>query len=267
MRAKELLRKDKYNKEKRAEKIKQVERKETSQNSTNITECQLLTESNYCEAYSENSNELNIKCSSPLMDNTADPDDNSHLSFENSNIADRLKKTYRSSRAREQALRRKNTKLLKIIEEKNKIINKWKQKYHRLLQTTKNENCNIEKVKKIERSGPQAVRKRLLFAEALEQQLKERKKCFRDNKSRSIFAQCIAGKVLKKYKCMKMINHLVSSKTQTKHKTFKTLKLEKCRAKKVAIKKEIFERVKCFLEKDENSAIAPGVKDTVKKTK
>lgn len=48
----------------------------------------------------------------------------------NENVVDRLEKTIRFTRAREEKLRRENKKLITIIEKKNSIISKWKMKFY-----------------------------------------------------------------------------------------------------------------------------------------
>lgn len=66
---------------------------------------------------------------------------------------------------------------------------------------------------------------------------------------------------------MNSVTHLVSTKTQKKNANSKSLNFEKSRAKKIVVKAEILKRVKEFLEKVENSIMAPGVKDTITKNK
>lgn len=75
----------------------------------------------------------------------------------------------------------------------------------------------VKSVKKIEKSGKRAVRDRLLYCEALESQLLEKKKNLKTEKENSIFSQMLSGKVIKKYRMMKNTSGIVSCYLQKKH--------------------------------------------------
>ncbi|XP_043471650.1 reticulocyte-binding protein 2 homolog a-like [Leptopilina heterotoma] len=190
-----------------------------------------------CQYESQNdSNKLII--SNPDLDRTK--------SYKNKkqNIIERLNKTIKLTRAREEKLRRENKKLNEVIKRKNATISKWKMKYHRLL--NKNEDNVLKSVKKIEHKGSKEIRKKLFLHEAFIQQLKEKQLSLKGEKERSVFSQCLAGKVLKKYRLMNSMKHLVSTKTQKKYANSKSLNFEKSRTKKIATKAQILERVQKF---------------------
>lgn len=123
-------------------------------------------EKNICLEKANDTNILIAENYLPDLDNTKSCKKNKQ------SIIQRLSKTIKFMKAREQKLRRENKKLNEVIKRKNAMITKWKMKYHRLL--NKNKDNVLKNVKKIERKGPTEIRKKLLLNEAFIEQLKER---------------------------------------------------------------------------------------------
>ncbi|KAJ8668911.1 hypothetical protein QAD02_000170 [Eretmocerus hayati] len=182
----------------------------------------------------------------------------------------RLRRTLQLTILREAKLRRAVSKLQELVDEledeKSRFNSSWRSKYYRLLKKNPldplEENVNI-----VEAQGPVEVRKRLLYCEALEQQLSDRQKLLIKQKDKIVFRRCVSGKILKKYKCMKDMTNLVSLKSQKKYADSLSLVNPISRPKRVAKRVQRNHAVRIFLERDENSALAPGVKDTITKNK
>ena len=174
-----------------------------------------------------------------------------------------IKLQLKSARRREQRLRREVAALQKVIDEKNKIINNLRLKLCRL--TMKKETTPERNVRKIMKEFKLEIKKRLLSAEVLKKQLKENKGKLKTEKDKSIYSQIIAGKIIKKYKCMKSISNLVSPYLQRKTLSAETLKYNRSRIQQTKLHELMKKSVQDFLEKDQNSALAPGKKDTIMK--
>lgn len=180
------------------------------------------------------------------------------------NELQRLTVSFKCSKAREQCLRRKVTKLESVVREKNKKIQVYKSKYYRLLKKHEKKDDVLQKVQKIQSSGKRAVRNRLLQCEVLEKQMLNHKSRLKTNQEKAKFAQILAGKILKKYKMMKRSSTLVSVFQQRK---YSNLNVNEKRSKRDMFNITARECVRKFLEKDEHSAISPRSKDTVTKNK
>lgn len=115
-------------------------------------------------------------------------------------------------------------------------------------------------------SVPKNVRKKLFYANVLESQLSESYKNLRSAKSKQLFTKIISGKIIKKYRCLKMSNSFLKYKTFTANEKRRNLTYER-QIKGEEYKKK--ESIRQFLEKDENSRLCPGKKDciTIKKNR
>lgn len=162
------------------------------------------------------------------------------------------------SRKRESALRRKISKLKGLLANKDKCVRVWKQKYHRSMK--KLETTPEKNVQKIMRLGESAVKKRLMFCEVLEKQLKDNKNKAVSQKEKTIYSRIIAGKIVRKYRCSRRLSTLVSMYQQRTNQHSATLQCN--RAKKQFIASNI---IKQFFERSDNSALAPGKKDVITK--
>ena len=123
----------------------------------------------------------------------------------------------------------------------------------------------LANVKHVEKQGPYAVRDRLMYCEVLESQLTENKKLTKNQSEKSIFSRAVAGKIIKKYKYVGRIKSLVSEYYQRKTSGINKIIVPRKKLKSEAFRKKVEEAVCKFLEKDENSSIAPGIRDTITK--
>lgn len=178
-----------------------------------------------------------------------------------------LSKKLRTVRAREQRLRRENQKLRKTIEAKDKNIKKWKMRYYRLKNKRPDEQPLVKRVQEIEKQGPKAVRQQLLFAEAFKEQLKIKAKEMKTETEKRVFSQIVSGKVIKKYKQGKNLSSFISVYRQRKYCDSESLIFTRSREKHSSFMDKHKESVREFLERDENSAPAPGIKDCVRRKK
>lgn len=170
---------------------------------------------------------------------------------------------------RESKLRRKINKLEKELEKerrnKKTLVEKWKSKYFRLLKKHSKSDEILQKVKEVENAGRRHIHKNLLQFEVLKKQIRDRQLLLKNERERSIFTQCLAGKVIKKYKEIKQISPFVSNYSLIKYKNIENIKFNRNNTKRKLFKAEITEKVEKFLEKNENTSIAPGVNDTITK--
>lgn len=187
-----------------------------------------------------------------------------------------LKKQLLSSKKREQQLRRdlkSQEETLKSevefrdkkIEESQKTINSLRaslsrEKQKSLLPLEKN-------VKKIIKKGEDAVKKELLTGQVLKTQILENKLKFETEKEKSVLGQIVSGEVVKAYSCESEISPLASVYLQNKHSTSEKLifnrSVEKKKSKNEIERNEVIK----FFEKDENSTMAPSVKETLTELK
>lgn len=169
----------------------------------------------------------------------------------------------KSARKREQVLRRKVVTLQKVIDRKNKIISRLRVQLYRL--NKKKETTPERNVKKIMKKSDLEIRKRLLLSEVLENQLNENKSKMKTEKDKSVYSQILSGNIIKKYRFMKSISGLVSPHLQRKALSADALKYNRSKIQKTKLNNSMKKIVQDFLEKDENSALAPGKKDTITK--
>ena len=226
----------------------------------------------HCESLSSESQGIrNSQNDQSVVVNALDEFNNS---LELSKISDtqkisRLVNTINLVKVREAKFRRKYAKLLLenrlMLSLKNKKYKVLQRKYKRLLSKQNGKDELLENVKKIELQGPKKVRDRLLYCEALEKQLSNRKSDLVNVKQKSNFAKCVGGKVMKKYGFVKKFAPFVSPYFQKKFEEPKSVIYVRSKARATAIKSQIIQSVQTFLERDDNSIIAPGINDTVSK--
>lgn len=118
-------------------------------------------------------------------------------------------------------------------------------------------------MEKIVKQGPAAVRQNLLLKEVLVGQLRERKSQMKDEKSKSLYAQCVSGEIVKKYKIKKQLTRIVNTYLQRKHSVHNDLIFRNSTKEKQVVRETMIKNVEDFLSNDENSANAPSAKDHV----
>lgn len=165
------------------------------------------------------------------------------------------------SRKTENRLRRKLVDLQKKLKEKDQQIVKLKRQSKK--SDKSKESAPITSAKQIMKRGPPAVFKRLVFCESLVEQLKDKKKDMKTERDQSIFAQVISGKILKKYKMLGQAKGIVSKYYEKKNTSRKGLILSRSQKIKTTWRMNVKKNIKEFLEKDENSTVAPGAGDSM----
>lgn len=80
-------------------------------------------------------------------------------------------------------------------------------------------------------------------------------------------SKIIAGKVIKKYKLIGNFTNLISSYRQRKYRNSETMDFMKSKNKRCLFMEKRAGCVREFLERDENSAPGPGIKDCIRKKK
>ena len=168
---------------------------------------------------------------------------------------------------KEQRVRRKYSKEINFQKEQLKKsanqVSKWKMKFYRLKSKTDPLTSPEKNVQDIIHKGHDAVKKELLFGQVLVSQLTENMSEMKTEHEKSTFAKAVSGKVMKKYKFMSKLSNVVSTHMQRKYSTTKSFSTGRSKKQKEMVHAFIKENVQNFLEKDENSANAPGAKDCV----
>lgn len=94
--------------------------------------------------------------------------------------------------------------------------------------------------------------------------LRTKKKCVTE-KDKSVYSQLMTGSIVKNYRCMKKIHKFASSHHQRKFSGLTQLVFHRSNKKK-AIKTDLVRNIlREFLERDENSIVAPGKNDVISK--
>lgn len=110
--------------------------------------------------------------------------------------------------------------------------------------------------------GKTKVRRRLLYAEVLQKQLKHNFKSCASQHAKQLHAKVISGTILNKYKLGFMTRTIVSKYLNRKYREHKDVGYErKKRADAVSTKDK--HDVCTFLAEDINSSLAPGKKDCI----
>lgn len=167
------------------------------------------------------------------------------------------------------AAERKIADLKKSIERYRKRYKRQNFKFKILNNKIKENDTPETKINKLT-SGvtvPPEVKRRLLFGEALSQQLSENAKKIITQKDKNIFSKVISGKVMKKYKLIGDAKQIISYKMHRKqtNKTDLSIYERKRRNSKIGIK--LKRSVREFMERDEISKMCPGKKDYVIRSK
>ncbi|KAK5648396.1 hypothetical protein RI129_003288 [Pyrocoelia pectoralis] len=155
---------------------------------------------------------------------------------------------------------RDNQKLKSHLMKAEAKARKYKNRYFRLKNKIKR-NSPMTKVNTLLKGHVVSaeVKKKLLFHEALVSQISTNYSNLPKKKStQKYFRDVLTGKILKKYKCMGELNFM-SYKVKRSRRYNKTTALKNIQALRL--------RVQDFLEKDINSKLCPGKKDTVTRHK
>ncbi|CAF4951139.1 unnamed protein product [Pieris macdunnoughi] len=108
------------------------------------------------------------------------------------------------------------------------------------------------------------VKKKLLFSEVIQNQLKENINLTTNDNEKKIFKKVLSGKVVKKYKVLNQINMKPIRQSSTANKSLLDM-TRKTRNDKTNSKLE--KKVAEFFEEDCNSRLCPGKKDSITKGK
>lgn len=176
-------------------------------------------------------------------------------------------------------VRRDRSKMYRKIQEQagklkksNALTEKWKKKYYKLLKVKANRSPTPrKKVTMIIEKGMKEVKKKLLFGEALQSQLKNKARQLTSQADKQMFYKCVAGQELKKYRCLKEATFLKRSEVKYRRTTdlvgCKRMIVNQRQKKGTSIGHRQVKDIRNFLEDDSNSCVAPGRKDVITKKK
>lgn len=200
------------------------------------------------------------------IDNTQIPHDSPFPNVNNLEL-NKLKIVQNRETKLRRAIKKETLAKTRIIEQKNRAINRWRKKYYRLLNSTSQKDEISQEVKQIENKGKSFVRKNLQSFVILKKQLADKKKKLKTVQEKSMFAQVLAGKISNKYRSLKKTtcNDLVSTYYENKYSSSTSLLFE--RGTRIAKLKDMKKSVRQFLERDDNSVLTPGKKEFIVKNK
>lgn len=138
-------------------------------------------------------------------------------------------------------------------------------RYYRLKKKNSDEQPLVKQVQNIEKQGRDG--KQLLFSEVLKEQLRTKAKAMKTETEKRVFSQILAGKLIKKYKLEKDFSSFISVYRQRKYCDSESLVFVRSGEKRLSFMAKCRESVREFLERDDNSAPAPGIKDCIRRKK
>lgn len=162
---------------------------------------------------------------------------------------------------------------------RNKLIKKQKNEIKELRQKVRDYKKKLLRIKKQEmtpnskvtdllqsnsKEKVEEVKKKLLFSEVIQNQLKENMNLTMNDNEKKIFKKVLSGKIVKKYKVLNQINMKPIRQSSTANKSLLDI-TRKTRNDKTKSKLEKI--VAEFLEEDCNSKLCPGKKDCITKGK
>lgn len=193
----------------------------------------------------------------------------------NANKMDRKSVGRKKVRRDRSKMYKDNQKLKEQLKISKARAERYKKRYQSLKTKTQNSqhpltpNSKVRKLLGNERVSP-VIRKRLLFGEVLNEEVSSSfKKLKESQKGRKLFFHVIKGRILKKYRLLNYGN-LMRSRTLLKNENSTdgnnsfTLK---CQSRGRFVSNKTRSDVIYFYERDDNSKMCPGKKDTVTKNK
>lgn len=170
--------------------------------------------------------------------------------------------------------RDKLKKELKSLKDENKKlqlkVGKYRQRLHRFKKSKASDLTPRKKIDKLLKGQKCCgeVRKRLLFSEVLQMQVKTNFSQEKKISQKRLIANCLSGKVVKKYR----LSHKVATLTSYRTQIYSNQEHDGSGVRRVT-KEELLKKVKLrqdvisYLEEDENSRQCPGKKDTITRAK
>ncbi|CAG9814469.1 unnamed protein product [Phaedon cochleariae] len=158
----------------------------------------------------------------------------------------------------------------------------YKKKYYRLLEKTKQEKNHktidtdltpLTKVNmlldasQIESSKVEEVKKSLIFGEVVQQQLVNTYQELKSDQKKQIFKKILDGKVIKKYKLRTKLSTVMKFRKSSNFDNKDISSFERKKGKHTQRTEIIKQKIKDFLEQEDNSRVCPGKKEFVKKNK
>lgn len=167
----------------------------------------------------------------------------------------------RIRRRNRQELKEKIAMLEKKLKDKNRQLANYRQRKHRseIAATEVKEETPRRRVTKLlgKIKVTSEIRRKLIFGEVVQNQIKASFKNEQRRKKKREFLRKITGSIIRKYRFIHKIKTLTSGKAMNYRKKM-------VRAEHISRNKTC---VKSFLEKDENSRLTPGKRDTITKMK
>lgn len=167
---------------------------------------------------------------------------------------------------------------------RNKTIKKQKEKIKRLSEKLKTYKRKLKRITKKEtiidemtpnskitalisdtRGNVEEVKRKLLFSEIMENQLKENVKLIKNDKEEKIFRRVLSGPIVNKYKTV--LKEMNINPIKTTGKMNRSLLDFERKARKDKKSNKITASITRFLEEDCNSRLCPGKKDFITKNK
>lgn len=166
------------------------------------------------------------------------------------------------------------------IQDLRKKVDHYKKKYYRLVEKTNKPvnyeptNPNLTPLTKvnllldashIEPSKIGEVKRNLMFGEVIQQQLANSYQELKSDKKKQVFKKIVDGKIIKKYKMRTKLSRVMKFRKSSNFTDQDITKFERKKGKHIQRRKLIKQKIKDFLELEDNSRVCPGKKEFVKK--
>lgn len=145
----------------------------------------------------------------------------------------------------------------------------YRKRYDRLMKKVKQADSPNAKSKKQMATPPHTLRRTLVFHNALLAELRDRYENLSSEREKQLISKIMAGKILKKYRLLKMARTefgFSAKRMRNNEKRSAALKYTR-KKQKNSITTDTEEKIKQFLERDENSRATTGKKETVTQKK
>ncbi|XP_054288719.1 uncharacterized protein LOC129004253 [Macrosteles quadrilineatus] len=168
-------------------------------------------------------------------------------------------------------VRRDRSKVVRELEKTKKmykrsvaLAEKWKKRYYKKMSKVEASPSPKKRVEATISKGIAEVRKKLLFAEALNKQLRSKAKLLKSHRDKQTFYKCLSGTTLKKYRCLKEARGFLK-RSEKKYRCNNSLRQFERKKKSTSIGYLQKKAIQKFLEDDDNSIVRPGKKDFIRR--
>ena len=159
-------------------------------------------------------------------------------------------------------LKKSRDKLMKKLRSAKKRNQRLTKKFHSSPKTPKSKAESLMKKAKLSNAQKAIVRKQLVYGNAVTEQIAQSKNETENLHEIGIVHTMVAGKVTKKYRCMRWLSKETGLSRNTMAKCKRKSLSENLKQQRSRVIRKVEKKVVSFLERDDNSRAQPGKADT-----